>query len=358
MSIGMTNQQWEENRVEFAETFKNELPVDIKRQLRKDEKINVLLGCLNFNHFTGSELYIYELAKTLIKLNCNVSICSNIGEPLASMAKKLGIKLYGLNEPPGFKLGDGKWMLKGAQGEVLSQPNHLYRLSEERFDVIHLNHKPVTEHLLRLYPDTPVICSIHSEVISLEEPITSPQIKKYVAIRPEIKDYIVNEFSIDSESVEVIYNPFDTTRFRIIPSTKKREKKRVLFVGTIDYLRKNTIQDLINTTKANNQELWIVGKKNDIYLNGMIANEQHVSYFEPTFNIEKYIQECDETAGILLGRTTIEGWLCGKNGWIYDVDSTGTILSKKLHEVPTDLDKFNNENITKQIIEIYKNILE
>ena len=358
MSIGMTNQQWEENRVEFTETFKNELPVDIKRQLRKDEKINVLLGCLNFNHFTGSELYIYELAKTLIKLNCNVSICSNIGEPLASMAKKLGIKLYGLNEPPGFKLGDGKWMLKGAQGEVLSQPNNLYRLSEERFDVIHLNHKPVTEHLLRLYPDTPVICSIHSEVISLEEPITSPQIKKYVAIRPEIKDYIVNEFGIDSESVEVIYNPFDTTRFRIIPSTKKREKKRVLFVGTIDYLRKNTIQDLINTTKANNQELWIVGKKNDVYLNGMIANEQHVSYFEPTFNIEKYIQECDETAGILLGRTTIEGWLCGKNGWIYNVDSTGTILSKKLHEVPTDLDKFNNENITKQIIEIYKNILE
>jgi hypothetical protein len=39
-----------------------------------------------------------------------------------------------------------------------------------------------------------------------------------------------------------------------------------LFVGTIDYLRKNTIQDLVNTTKENNEELWIVGKKNDTYL--------------------------------------------------------------------------------------------
>jgi hypothetical protein len=42
-----------------------------------------------------------------------------------------------------------------------------------------------------------------------------------------------------------------------------------LFVGTIDYLRKNTIQDLVNTTE-NNEELWIVGKKNDTYLDDMV----------------------------------------------------------------------------------------
>ena len=357
-SIGMTNQQWEENRIEFSEKFKDTLPVNIKRQLRKGEKINVLLGCLNFNHFTGSELYIYELAKTLVKLNCEVSICSNIGEPLASMAKKFGIKLYTLNEPPNYKLGDGKWMLKGPQGEALSQPNNLYKLSDENFDIIHLNHKPVTEHLLRLYPDTPVVCSIHSEVISLEEPVSSPQIKKYIAIRPEIKEYIIKKFGIESENIDVIFNPFDTTRFKVIPITKKRDKKRILFVGTIDYLRKNTIQDLINTTKENNQDLWIVGKKNDSYLDTMIAGQSHVTYFEPTFSVEKYIQDCDETAGILLGRTTIEGWLCGKDGWIYDIDQAGTILSKKLHQVPTDIDKFNNEFVTKQIIEVYKTILE
>ena len=90
----------------------------------------------------------------------------------------------------------------------------------------------------------------------------------------------------------------------------------------------------------------------------MIANESHVSYFEPTYNIEKFIQECDETAGILLGRTTIEGWLCGKSGWIYDVDSTGKIQSKNLYDVPSDIDKFNNIKVANQIIDIYKNILE
>ena len=357
-SIGMTNDQWETNRQQFAERFKENLPVNIKRVLRKNEKLNVLIGCLSFANYTGSELYVFELAKNLIKEGCNVSICSNIGNPLAAVAKKLGIKLYSLQEPPGFKLGDGKWLLKSPQGDVTSQPNTLYKVSNIGFDVIHLNHKPVTEHLLRLYPDTPVICSIHSEVINLEEPVVSPQIKKYIAIRPEIKNHITRQFNIEEESVEVIYNPIDEKRFKVVNTTTKNDKKRILFVGTVDYLRKETILDLINVTRKNDQELWIVGKKNDMYLDEMIRDEQHVKYHEPTANVEKYIHQCDETAGILLGRTTIEGWMCGKKGWIYDVDSTGNILSKELHDIPKDIDKFKSNNIVKEIKQQYVKILD
>ena len=357
-SIGMTNESWEKNRQQFAERFKENLPVNIKRVLRKNEKLDVLIGCLSFANYTGSELYVFELAKKLIKEGCNVSICSNIGNPLASAAKSLGIKLYNLQEPPGFKLGDGKWLLKSPQGDVVSQPNTLYKVSNIGFDVIHLNHKPVTEHLLRLYPDTPVICSIHSEVINLEEPVVSPQIKKYIAIRPEIKNHIVEKFNIESEKVEVIYNPIDEQKFKIVNTPKSKDKKRILFVGTIDYLRKETIQDLINTTRENNQELWIVGKKNDTYLDDMIRNESHVTYHEPTSNVEKFIHQCDETAGILLGRTTIEGWMCGKKGWIYDVDSYGSILSKKLHDIPEDIDKFKSNNVVKEIKQQYELIIE
>ena len=121
--------------------------------LCKNEKLKVLIGCLNFNGYTGSELYVFELAKQLIKEGCEVSVCSNLGQPLAGAANKLGIKMYSLQEPPGFKLGDGAWKLKSNEGEVTSQPNTLYKLSDIKFDVIHLNHKPVTEHLSRLYPD-------------------------------------------------------------------------------------------------------------------------------------------------------------------------------------------------------------
>jgi glycosyltransferase involved in cell wall biosynthesis len=357
-SIGMTNEAWEKNRADFSETYQAHLPANIKRVLRKGEKLNILIGCLSFANFTGSELYVFELAKQLIKQGCEVSVCSNIGMPMAGLAKSAGIKMYSLQEPPGFKLGDGKWILKSPQGDVVSQENTLYNIAQTKFDIVHLNHKPVTEHLLRLYPNTPTICSIHSEVISLEEPVISDSIKQYIVIRKEIKEHIVTSFGIPEEKVCVIHNPIDGDKFKVIKSTEKREKKRILFVGTIDYLRKATIQDLINVTRENGQELWIVGKKNDTYLDEMIRNESHVTYHEPTANVEKFIHKCDETAGILLGRTTIEGWMCGKAGWIYDVDTNGGILNKKLHGVPEDIAKFDSKSITAEIIEEYKKILE
>ncbi|TXG84558.1 MAG: glycosyltransferase [Spirochaetes bacterium] len=357
-SIGMTNEAWEKNRVDFSEAYQAHLPANIKRTLRKGEKLNVLIGCLSFANFTGSELYVFELAKQLIKQGCEVSICSNIGMPMAALAKPLGIKLYSLQEPPGFKLGDGQWLLKTPQGDVPSQPNTLYNIAPTNFDIIHLNHKPVTEHLMRLYPTTPMISTIHSEVIALEEPVISDSIKSYIAIRPEIKEHIVKNFGINEEMVSIIYNPIDADKFKPINVQQKRDKKRILFVGTIDYLRKATIQDLINLTRENNHELWIVGKKNDTYLDEMIQNESHVTYYEPTANVEKFIHQCDETAGILLGRTTIEGWMCGKAGWIYDVDSSGNILSKDLHQVPSDIDKFNSKTVAGMIMEEYKKIIE
>lgn len=359
-SIGQTNDSWEANRVEFAHTFKNELPANVKRVVRKGEKLKVLIGCLNFREYTGSELYVFELAKKLIKEGYDVSVCSNIGHPLIYAAHRLGIKMYSLQEPPGFKLGDDKWLLKTSNNEsVVSKENTIYKVNDVKFDVIHLNHKPVTEHLLRYYPDTPVVCSIHSEVISLEEPVLSPQIKQYVAIRPEIKNYIVNKFSVPEELVKVIYNPIDGDRFkRSFKPQPIRTEKRILFVGTIDYLRKQTIQDLINTTKENHEELWIVGKKNDTYLDDIINGQFHVKYFNPSANVEEYIHQCDETAGILLGRTTIEGWLCGKKGWVYDVDEQGNILSKQLMDIPDDIEKFKLDNVIKEIKHVYESVIE
>ena len=93
-SIGMTNEAWEQNRQQFAETHKDVLPANIKRVVRENEKLNILLGCLSFSNLTGSELYVYELAKGLVKEGHNVSICSSIGNPLSDIAKKLGVKLY------------------------------------------------------------------------------------------------------------------------------------------------------------------------------------------------------------------------------------------------------------------------
>ena len=58
-----------------------------------------------------------------------------------------------------------------------------------------------------------------------------------------------------------------------------------------------------------------------------------------------------------MGRTTIEGWMCGKPGWIYKVDSGGFILSKEKLDPPVDLEKFYTLNVANQIKTEYIKIL-
>jgi hypothetical protein len=131
-----------------------------------------------------------------------------------------------------------------------------------------------------------------------------------------------------------------------------------LFVGTIDYLRCRTIEDLVEYTKSINKELWVVGKRypHDDYIVDILNND-HVKHFDDTYNVEKYVKNCYQTAGIQLGRTTIEGWLCGKSGWIYKVDSYGNIIEKSLNEPPSDKNKFISSEVGKKIKQKYIEIL-
>jgi glycosyltransferase involved in cell wall biosynthesis len=183
----------------------------------------------------------------------------------------------------------------------------------------------------------------------LENPVEHPSIKKYIAIRPEIKQHLIESFGINENSIEVIYNPVDNEKFKV---RQNKDDNYVLFVGTVDYLREWAIKDLVNYTKDNNKELWLVGANHSTYLDELLLNP-HVKHFQPTWNLEKFLMNCSETAGIQLGRTTIEGWMSGKKSWIYKVDSAGTILSKELFEPPSDIEKYYSNNVAKQIRKIY-----
>jgi hypothetical protein len=294
--------------------------------LNKKKKLKVLIGCLFFREFTGSEMYVYELSKNLLKLNCEVHIISpNINGPLTNMGLELGLKIHSFLSPP----------------------------INEKFDIIHGQHYPVVEALIKMFPNTPKICTIHSEVISLENPIQDISIFKYIAIRPEIKEHLISNFNILPKQIEIIYNPIDETRFN---TNNTKDDGYVLFIGTIDFLRKNTIFDLIKYSKSINKELWIVGKNHADYLNEITSNS-HVKYYNDTYNVESFVKNCSETAGILLGRTTIEGWLCGKSGWIYNVDNIGNIINKELHQVPSDIENFYSKNIVINIKKEYLKIL-
>lgn len=349
-SIGMTNSQWDLNRQEFAEKYKDFLPAKIKYNF--EDRIKVLITSLYFKNFTGSELYVYELAKGLKKINCDVTVVSEIDGPLSKMAKEIGIKVLPHDQPPGFKMGDGQWGMNLPDGTPqVSKQGMLYKISDVTFDLIHAQHKPVTDRVCKIYPEIPKICSIHSEIINLEEPHFHESIKKYIAIRPEIKSYLEERYEI--KNVDLIYNPIDNTKFI---NKKVKEENAILFVGTIDYLREFAIRDLVEHTRSSGMELWLVGENHSNYLDELKTNT-HVKHYKSTWQVEGFINRCSQTAGIQLGRTTIEGWLCGKSGWIYQVDSSGGILSKNLYEPPNDLEKYHVNNVVKQIKEKYIEVL-
>ena len=186
-SIGQTNESWEKNRQTFAENFKESLPVNIKKVFRKGQKLKVLIGCLSLE-----DEYITKLITELQAQNCDVSIASNLNSGNAKKLKQLGVKLFTMQEPPSFKLGDGKWLLKTINGEVPSQENTLYKIGDANFDILHLNGKPVVDHLLRLFPETSTVCTIHTTDKATDEPVISDQIIKYIAVSDNIKDVLID----------------------------------------------------------------------------------------------------------------------------------------------------------------------
>jgi hypothetical protein len=353
MSIGMTNEQWDINRQQFADNYKGNLPARIDETFTH-RKLKVLMGCLSFKGLTGSEISTLETAKGLAQNNCDVTIVSaEVSDKFRTICKQYGIKTFTINEPPHYKLGDGNWFINTPEGPQQTQPNVLYRVNQQTFDIIHANHTPITQRLLQLYPESNFVNIVRSEVIDLENPVVDEKIKKYIAIRPSIKDYIVNSFGVSGDNVEVVYNPFDKLRFKQISLPSGTDKLVTLFVGTMDYLREKPIMDLVQKCKNNGKELWLVGKDTNGYATYLGNSEEHVKYFPPTDNIEEFYYKCDETAGIMLGRTTIEGFLCGKPAIIYNVDKSGEIINSEYHAVPEDLSIFDFDTVIGKIKDIY-----
>ncbi len=125
---------------------------------------------------------------------------------------------------------------------------------------------------------------------------------------------------------------------------KKEEQLNKWFINLVEY------------TKSIGKEFWLVGENKSNYLEDLLKSE-HVKHYDATNKVENFVKNCSETAGILLGRTTIEGWMCGKPGWIYNVDESGYILNKEKFDIPKDINKFNSLEVSKKIKEEYIKIL-
>lgn len=294
--------------------------------------MKILLTCLEYNLLSGSPAYVYELTRELVKIGHEVGIISQFdeGSELVKKSQEFGIEMFDFKS---------------------------FRVNMFKPDVLHLMQPEPSKILLSVFPTTPAVATIHHEFTPFEQPITDPNIKKYIAIRPEIQNRIITETGSSKKNIEIIYNPIDFSRFNTEDTEQSPEgaRPKVLFVGTIDFLRRQALFDLIAQAIKGYIDLYIVGNKNDRYLNFDLPENVH---WQPAvWDIEQYVKVCDKTAGILMGRSTIEGWACGKPGIIYDINSATQIESVDEHPVPFDMSRFDSRLVAQQIIKVYESIL-
>lgn len=284
--------------------------------------MKILLALTSFKNMTGSEIYTYELARVLSSRGHDVSIMAN--EVGGIMVEKLK---------------------KNAPDVRITR----FFEDDESYDIINSAQPAPTNYCLAKYQNTPIVQTCHSH-LSYERPLIDEGIKHYIAIRPEISTHLVDNYGISVDKCSVIYNGVDTTRFNTkdIPPNMKEDGSilipTLLFVGTNDHLRAQVVEELKLRAKKNGLQLRLVGQ-------GFPE--------EPRWDIETITKECDTTASIYLGRTTIEGWMCGKGGWIYEVDDKGNILDIKYAEVPDQetLKHFDIEYMTDEVLKVYQNIV-
>lgn len=288
--------------------------------------MKILLLLSNYSRLTGSEIYTYELARVLHKRGHEVHVMATItGGEIMQRTQDMGVEVH----------------------EVFAHP-------DLDFDIVHSAQPGPTAYGLRYFPDAKHICTIHSS-LQWEKPLKSDQIKKYICIRPEVRERIVEVDGISRDKTVVIYNGVDTRRFNNKPSFASSHPpgNAILFVGTFDYLRANTIEDLVQRSKEDGKALWLVS---EVPEDAQKKFPPHVKFLSPTWDVEEYNKACTETASVYLGRTTIEGWLCGKPGWVYNVDGSGKIIGEiELLAVPKPaiLKQFDIEYMTDKVLEVY-----
>jgi hypothetical protein len=214
---------------------------------------------------------------------------------------------------------------------------------KERYDIIASQQPQSTRWALNAFPGTPLILTVHSEY-ECERPIIEPTITHYVYIRPSIRD----RWELDALRSTLIYNPVDFSRFNRENVT---DEGFLLFVGSIYLLRQEASLDALS--RFPDRDIYFVGDKSSDYLDHL--HNRRARWLPGTdWNIEHLTKKCHATLGCLLGRTTIEGWACGKPGYIYDIDLQGKITSVAMHEPPADMTIFKKENVVNQLEAIYQ----
>jgi hypothetical protein len=283
--------------------------------------MKILLSCLNANGLGGSELYHYELARELDAAGHDVTL---------------------------FTMRQIDWM-----DQTRLKLQHVQQLdltnldTSEKYDIIIASQPQVNMFVLEHFKDTPIISIIHSEIRS-EDPVLDPRISHYIAIRKPIADMLINDYKIPKHKVSLIYNPIDRSRFNE-DEIEKLDRYSGIFVGEVlDPIRFKPVQHIVQQCIENDWDLYIMSESRYDF------NHPNIKYVDKRWDTENMVQMMNFTAGILLGRTTLEGWCCGVPGYMYIIDIHGNIQSIETTAPDYIKQLCDSKYVAEQHIQLYK----
>lgn len=267
---------------------------------------------------TGSPMYNYTLAKELKRLGHDVYVFSVFGN------NQLRSNLYS------------------------DHINLLTKLNKNiEYDLVLISQAKF-EKALKQIAYKYVINIVHSEY-AVETPIIN-SIDHYIAIRPSIKDLLIEKYNINTNKIDVVYNGVDFQRFN--PNKRRKHDgtyTKIVIPCTIDKLRESFI-DYYEKKANENFRVFFYGKN---YQKREFANKW-VTWNSDVFDIENYICDADYVAGILLGRVNLEAKAMGIPSYIHNPKDPTDFYLFDLDEAEFDR-RHNIENVAKSILDIYIN---
>jgi hypothetical protein len=83
----------------------------------------------------------------------------------------------------------------------------------------------------------------------------------------------------------------------------------------------------------------------------------NIKYVDKRWDTENLVQMMHFTAGILLGRTTLEGWCCDVPGYMYLIDIDGNILSIETIAPYNIVELCKSTYVANQHIQLYTDVI-
>jgi hypothetical protein len=221
-SIGITNQQWENNREIFSKKFESELPKFLLRD--KTERLKVLISApKSLVDVSG----LKSLVEKCFSYNWEVNIITDNEKIVKGYLSKYNINYYGPQNPPGYKIGDGKWSLNTSEGVKVSQPNMLYKVSQVNYDLIVLSNNLDTVQMCKMYSDIPKIIISNDKI-----PTSHNSIKKSVSVND-----FNNDIVFDVLNSEFAKN--EKQKIKIISGYSEKGGSTVAQINLTNFLNNN-----------------------------------------------------------------------------------------------------------------------